>query len=150
MTVFTVIFVSLIAVLALPIVREALEVFRLELELKAQIKESEKYEKEQQKLAEKREVERKKREARRQAKVDFMLSIGLEPVLGVDNSWWIRRNEKGKIKELYDLECRRRPIANIVMSPFATTTGWNDATIIYKSEKIRPIDMIEDEKEIGQ
>jgi hypothetical protein len=93
--------------------------------------------------------EEQKRQLKRQIKVLRMKEEGLEQVSGVEDLW-IKRTENGKIKELYNLDMKRIPLAELARSPSSETIGWNDVTLIYQGEHIRPYRMMVDEMEIDK
>lgn len=112
-------------------------------------KEDIRLEKEAKEEREKINREQQKRELKRQIKTLRMQEEGLERVSGVDDLW-IKRTENGKIKELYNLDMKRVPLAELARSPYAETVGWNDVLLIYQGEKITPYRMMMDEMDIDK
>jgi len=97
-------------------------------------------------IFENQEKIRKEREAEKQKKIEYMKSLGLEGVAGVHQSLWIKR-KNGKIKELYNLEAERIPLAELIQSPGAKTIGI-EPVLYYYNNKISKQQMLKDEAEI--
>ena len=111
---------------------------------------------EREKVKKREEQERKEREKKNQEcqkfaaekdeKILFMQNLGLEEVIGVYGQLWIRR-EDSKIKELYDLEGNRVPLADLAIAPGTKIIGIVP-DLYYYGEKISRWQMLEDEAEI--
>lgn len=92
------------------------------------------------------EVEEELRKEK-QEKIDYMKSLGLEEARCINFSLWILRDERSKIKELYDIDAKRIPLANLAILANAKTVGI-EPDLYYLGEKITKSQMINDELEI--
>lgn len=84
-----------------------------------------------------------------QEKIDYMKSLGLEEARCINFSMWILRDENGRIKELYDTDAKRMPLANLAMTRNAKTIGI-EPDIYYFNDKITKSQMLNDELEIDK
>jgi hypothetical protein len=116
-------------------IRHSVDMWRLRCDLDAAQKERAREEKIER---ERYEVFVKEFDEKIETKIRFMENLGLERVIGLlgtmDYSMWILR-ENGKIKELYDLDANRIPLANLSMCMCAKVIGI-EPDIYYYSEKI--------------
>lgn len=93
------------------------------------------------------ENKRQKFQDEKQEKIDYMTSLGLEPVRVLnDGTFWILR-EDGRIKELYSLDAERVPLANLSMCLSTKIIGI-EPDLYYFNELITKGQMMRDEAEI--